>query len=200
MMPSFVARVERPDRGGEWISYLERRRDAAGQWVRPSASTAARLRCSLGRADRRRRLGGRADRRLAVRGSRLSERASSTRSAPCRRTNRRRSSPIWWGSAPTAATARAAAGRPSATGSRSSRITGARDLQRHRMLTCQWQRLSPDLGAGVPDEVREAGAGGNTSAPSKSRGQSTSAWPPPGCPTRRRTRSASATGSATCST
>ena len=29
-----------------------------------------------------------------------------------------------------------------------------RDLQRHRMLTCQWQRLGPDLGAGVPDEVR----------------------------------------------
>ena len=27
------------------------------------------------------------------------------------------------------------------------------------MLTCQWQRLSPDLGAGVPGEVREAGAG-----------------------------------------
>jgi hypothetical protein len=36
-----------------------------------------------------------------------------------------------------------------------------RDLQRHRMLTCQWQRLSPDLGAGVPGEVREAGAGGD---------------------------------------
>jgi hypothetical protein len=34
-----------------------------------------------------------------------------------------------------------------------------RDLQRHRMLTCQWQRLGPDLGAGVPDEVREAGVG-----------------------------------------
>ena len=27
------------------------------------------------------------------------------------------------------------------------------------MLTCQWQRLGPDLGAGVPEEVREAGAG-----------------------------------------
>ena len=27
------------------------------------------------------------------------------------------------------------------------------------MLTCQWQRLGPELGAGVPDEVREAGAG-----------------------------------------
>ncbi|MDQ3850015.1 MAG: FAD-dependent thymidylate synthase, partial [Actinomycetota bacterium] len=34
-----------------------------------------------------------------------------------------------------------------------------RDLQRHRMLTCQWQALTPDLGAGVPEEVDAAGAG-----------------------------------------
>ena len=34
-----------------------------------------------------------------------------------------------------------------------------RDLQRHRMLTCQWQGLTPDLGAGVPDEVDAAGCG-----------------------------------------
>jgi hypothetical protein len=34
-----------------------------------------------------------------------------------------------------------------------------RDLQRHRMLTCQWQALTPDLGAGVPEEVDLAGAG-----------------------------------------
>jgi hypothetical protein len=36
---------------------------------------------------------------------------------------------------------------------------GFRDLQRHRMLTCQWQRLGPHLGAAVPEEVRDAGAG-----------------------------------------
>ena len=36
---------------------------------------------------------------------------------------------------------------------------GFRDLQRHRMLTCQWQRLGPELGAGVPAEVVDAGAG-----------------------------------------
>ena len=68
VMPSFVARVERPDRGGEWVSYLERRREAAERWVarmgldRPEGS-----RCPLGRADRRRGLRGRPDRRLAVR-------------------------------------------------------------------------------------------------------------------------------------
>jgi hypothetical protein len=34
-----------------------------------------------------------------------------------------------------------------------------RDLQRHRMLTVQWQQLTPDLGAGVPGQVELAGAG-----------------------------------------
>src|SRR5204863_3964008 len=28
VMPSFVARVQRPDRGGEWIAYLEQREHA----------------------------------------------------------------------------------------------------------------------------------------------------------------------------
>ena len=31
-----------------------------------------------------------------------------------------------------------------------------RDLQRHRMLTCQWQKLGTELGADVPEEVEEA--------------------------------------------
>src|SRR5262249_24545777 len=33
VMPSFVSRVERPDRGGEWISYLSERRERTEQWV-----------------------------------------------------------------------------------------------------------------------------------------------------------------------
>jgi hypothetical protein len=32
-----------------------------------------------------------------------------------------------------------------------------RDLQRHRMLTVQWQPLAPYLGAGVPHELDDAG-------------------------------------------
>jgi hypothetical protein len=32
-----------------------------------------------------------------------------------------------------------------------------RDLQRHRLLTIQWQTLTPDLGAGVPEELGAAG-------------------------------------------
>ena len=34
-----------------------------------------------------------------------------------------------------------------------------RDLQRHRLLTCQWQRLGCELGADVPEEVEAAGFG-----------------------------------------
>jgi thymidylate synthase ThyX len=34
-----------------------------------------------------------------------------------------------------------------------------RDLQRHRLLTAQWQRLGCDLGAEVPEEVQDAGFG-----------------------------------------
>jgi hypothetical protein len=34
-----------------------------------------------------------------------------------------------------------------------------RDLQRHRLLTCQWQTLGCDLGADVPEEVEAAGFG-----------------------------------------
>src|SRR4029077_9112425 len=33
VMPSFVSRVERPDRGGEWASYLQARRAGTEQWV-----------------------------------------------------------------------------------------------------------------------------------------------------------------------
>jgi thymidylate synthase ThyX len=34
-----------------------------------------------------------------------------------------------------------------------------RDLQRHRLLTIHWQRLTPALGAAVPEEVEAAGEG-----------------------------------------
>ena len=51
VMPSFVARVERPDRGGEWIDYLEQR-------DRPPSAGPARLGLDRARGER-----GRAARR-----------------------------------------------------------------------------------------------------------------------------------------
>jgi thymidylate synthase ThyX len=161
VMPSFVARVERPERGGEWITYLERRRDAAERWVgrlgldRREGSDAP----SVELID----VDGSEEELIAAslfEASGLSERAilDTARSLPPdeqaeiiadlvgERPNRRHRPGRGW----------------EAVRYRFEIVSdygGFRDLQRHRMLTCQWQRLSPDLGAGVPDEVREAGAG-----------------------------------------
>ncbi|MGA9635115.1 MAG: FAD-dependent thymidylate synthase [Solirubrobacterales bacterium] len=161
VMPSFVARVERPDRGGEWVSYLEHRRDAAERWVarmgldRPEGSDAPAVELID--------VEGSEDELIAAslfESSATSERAilDRVRTLPPdeqaeiiadlvgERGNRRHRPGRGW----------------EAVRYRFEIVSdygGFRDLQRHRMLTCQWQRLSPDLGAGVPDEVREAGAG-----------------------------------------
>ena len=164
VMPSFVSRVERPDRGGEWISYLRaapRADRAAGS--RGSASTAAttattpprsswststapKRTCSPPACSSRPRA---PETEILARIDVLDrdERAELLAALVGERANRRH--------------------RPG-RGFEALRYRfeivsdyGAfRDLQRHRMLTCQWQRLGPDLGAGVPDEVREAGVGG----------------------------------------
>ena len=78
---------------------------------------------------------------------------------------------------------------------------GFRDMQRHRMLTCQWQSLGPDLGAGVPEEVVEAGAGDDyRRALEISRTEFERLEAAGHAPRPRPTPSASATGSATSST
>jgi thymidylate synthase ThyX len=161
VMPSFVARVERPNRGGEWISYLEQRRESAERWVArldldraevsdaPSVELidvdgsedeliAASLFESAGSSERTI-----LDR---VRALPPDEQAEIIAGLAGNRPNRRHRPGRGW----------------EAVRYRFEIISdygGFRDLQRHRMLTCQWQRLSPDLGAGIPDEVSEAGAG-----------------------------------------
>ena len=66
--------------------------------------------------------------------------------------------PSWSASAATAATGPAAASRRCRYRFEVVSDYGAfRDLQRHRMLTVQWQTLGPELGAGVPEELDEAG-------------------------------------------
>jgi thymidylate synthase ThyX len=162
VMPSFVARVERPDRGGEWISYLEQRRESAERWVArlgldrapdddPAPSVelidvdgseeeliAGSLFESARGSER-----GILDR---VRALPPDEQAEMIANLAGERANRRYRPGRGW----------------EAVRYRFEIVSdygGFRDLQRHRMLTCQWQRLGPDLGAGIPDEVREAGAG-----------------------------------------
>jgi thymidylate synthase ThyX len=162
VIPSFVARVERPDRGGDWVSHLRERREATERAVArlgldrrsgdgaPSVELvhvdgseddllAATLYESAGASESEIR--GRIGALDPI------ERAELIGELAGERRNRRHRPGRGW----------------EAIRYRFEIVSdygGFRDLQRHRMLTCQWQRLGPDLGAGVPDEVREAGAGG----------------------------------------
>jgi thymidylate synthase ThyX len=163
VVPSFVSRVDRPDRGGEWISYLEQRREQTERWVsrlgldrrdadddapavellHVDGSEEDLLASSLFESARV------AEPEILARIDVLDseERSQLLAALIGERANRRH--------------------RPG-RGFEALRYRfeivsdyGAfRDLQRHRMLTCQWQRLTPDLGAGIPEEVREAGVGG----------------------------------------
>jgi len=163
VMPSFVSRVERPDRGGEWVSYLEQRREATEGWV-------ARLgldRRSIGDDTPSVELvhvDGSEEDLLA---SCLFEAASTPETEIRGRIDvldREERAELLGALVGERGNRRHRPGRGfEALRYRFEIVSdyGAfRDLQRHRMLTCQWQRLGPELGAGVPDEVREAGAGG----------------------------------------
>jgi thymidylate synthase ThyX len=162
VMPSFVSRVDRPERGGEWISYLQTRRERTEEWV-------ARL-----GLDRR----GEADavpsvELLHVDGSEedllaacLFEQASAPETEVLARIDvldRTERAELLAAMIGDRANRRHRPGRGfEALRYRFEIVSdyGAfRDLQRHRLLTCQWQQLGPDLGAGVPDEVYEAGVG-----------------------------------------
>jgi thymidylate synthase ThyX len=162
VMPSFVSRVERPDRGGEWVSYLQQRRQATEGWVarlgldrRAAGDDAPSV--ELVHVD------GSEEDLLA---SCLFEAASTPETEIRARLDLLDSDEREELLAALVGERRNRRHRPG-RGFEALRYRfeivsdyGAfRDLQRHRMLTCQWQRLGPDLGAGVPDEVREAGAG-----------------------------------------
>jgi len=162
VMPSFVTRVERPDRGGEWIAYLEGRKQAAersaarlglhGEPAEESAKPSVQLVAVRGTeedllAAMLFEAAGVSEAELAkaVRVLPGDERAALIAELVGDRVNRRH--------------------RPGrgfeAVSYRFEVVSdyGAfRDLQRHRMLTVQWQPLGPDLGAGVPEELRDAGA------------------------------------------
>jgi thymidylate synthase ThyX len=161
VMPSFVARVERPDRGGAWRDYLARREQTGRRCAERLGLTGAgavegptvRLVQSFG--DEQQLLAAllfeaaSVDETVIVERLRSlgeAERAALLAELVGERTNRRH--------------------RPG-RGLEALRYRfeivsdyGAfRDLQRHRLLTAQWQRLTPDLGADVPSELDQAGVG-----------------------------------------
>ena len=161
VIPSFVARVERPDRGGEWIAYLRERRhrteravarlglDRRTEGDAPSVELtgvdggeaellAASLFESAGASE--------AVIRRRIEALDPLERAELIAELAGERRNRRHRPGRGW----------------EAVRYRFEIVSdygGFRDLQRHRLLTCQWQRLGPHLGAGIPEEVRDAGVG-----------------------------------------
>ena len=163
VMPSFVSRVDRPERGGEWISYLQARRERTEQWV-----------ARLGLDRRGDGEGAPSVELLHVDGSEedllaacLFEAAGAPETEILARIDvldRAERAELLAAMVGERANRRHRPGRGfEALRYRFEIVSdyGAfRDLQRHRLLTCQWQRLGPDLGAGVPDEVHEAGVGG----------------------------------------
>jgi thymidylate synthase ThyX len=162
IIPSFVVRVPRPDRGGRWVEFLQDRREAAAAAAErlglaepePAGAPSVRLvRAHGSEAELAAALlyeataVGEEEALNAVAALSSEERASLVRELVGTRENRRHRP-----------------GRGFETLTYRFEIVsdyGAfRDLQRHRLLTCQWQRLSPDLGADVPHELVAAGLGG----------------------------------------
>ena len=163
-IPSFVTRIERPERGGAWVDHLRERTAAGAAWAarlglseEPGAGGEAGPSVRLLRHDGEEddllaallfEASGVEERRARERVAALGadERVALLRDLVGARENRRH--------------------RPGrgfeAVRYRFEIVSdyGAfRDLQRHRMLTCQWQALTPRLGAEVPEEIELAGCG-----------------------------------------
>jgi thymidylate synthase ThyX len=159
VMPSFVVRVDRHDRGGRWVGYLRDRERRAAELAGRlglrerdhEAAPSVRLLRVEGSEDdivaaALLEQSTRSEREVAEAVERLSaeERAEAIARLAGGRENRRH--------------------RPGrgfeAVRYRFEVVSdyGAfRDLQRHRMLTVQWQPLTPDLGADIPHELEQAG-------------------------------------------
>lgn len=166
-MPSFVARVERPDRGGRWIEALRQR-------ARAEAGAAMRLGLTPAGHDE---AGGRVEAPtvtlLHVEGSEerlltallfeacgIEEQEIECRVAELSEATRAQTIAALVGER---ANRRHLPGRGfEALRYRFQIVSdyGAfRDLQRHRMLTVQWQPFGPHLGAETPQEIDAAGLG-----------------------------------------
>jgi thymidylate synthase ThyX len=165
VIPDFLTRLDRPDRGGAWVDYLRDTEQGLHEAAR-ELTDALRLDQALQQQDSVRLLEWDADAEDRILAAALyphtrlpadalndmvntlpqERRAELFRKAVGERGNRRH---------------RPGRGFEHATYSFEvvSDYGAFRDLQRHRMLTIQWQELTPALGYGVPREVDEAGLG-----------------------------------------
>ncbi len=192
VIPSFLQRVDRPDRGGAWSDYLAQTgRDSAAlvesllPRPRPAGRGAAvrARRSALGHPGRLRsgRRGQGHHRHLQP--PHRGDRGAGGRrgwAGSGRRSNARCYAPMW------------VSGRTGVTGpGRAFERTGYRfdvvtdygafrDLQRHRMLTIEWQPLGTSLGYDVPDVVdRRRGVGALRRRPSSDPASCARRWRPP---------------------
>jgi thymidylate synthase ThyX len=163
VVPVFVQRVERPDRGGVFVDYLRGSRREARNLVqalvsasdrRPPAAPEVNLTSFDPEGETRVaasilfELSGLSDEEASAASATLSasQRTDLIATYAGARGNRRH--------------------RPGRAFERTSyrfeivADYGAfRDLQRHRLLTLEWQRLTPDLGFDLPPEIEAIGAG-----------------------------------------
>ena len=160
VMPSFVARVDRPDRGGQWIGYLQSRAEAGARWARrlgleEDAAAAAGPSVRLTHVD------GDEDDLLVA----LMFEASATSEDAIRRSLE---------GLPDAQRAQLLSDLIGERANRRHRpgrgfealryrfeivadYGAFRDLQRHRMLSMEWQPLGISLGYDMPELVVDAG-------------------------------------------
>jgi thymidylate synthase ThyX len=162
IIPSFVARVPREDRGGRWIEFLRERREAGD-------SAAARLGLDAGAAEQ-----GASVRLLRAHGTEEELLAALVFESAA--VSEAEALPVVAALSPDARAAllRELVGERENRRHRPGRgfetlryrfevvsdYGAFRDLQRHRLLTCQWQPLTPALGADLPHEVAAAGLAG----------------------------------------
>ena len=163
VIPSFLKRVDLPDRGDEVGAYAadirDRLEDLAEGWFPPDEGVAGAPMVDLTDFDPDAEVKlvasalypvtNRSDREVEsrVRSMTVEERLTVLRAMVGERTNRRHRPGR-------------ALERPSYRFDVLSDYGAFRDLQRHRMMTIDWQRLSPDHGYVLPPEVDEAGVGG----------------------------------------
>ena len=163
VIPSFVQRVEKPDRGGRWIDYLQSLKSSSAEWAgklgvgepQSDVETGPYVRLLSHEGD---------ERRLAT--ALLFEQAAVSESDTASAVDRLSGEDLARLLSDLVGDRENRRHRPG-RGYEALRYRfeivsdyGAfRDLQRHRMLTCQWQTLSPDLGAEVPAELDSAGVG-----------------------------------------
>lgn len=159
VIPSFVSRVERPDRGGEWIGFLRARQQRAVDTAKKygldgqQEETGPLVRLLSHEGEENDILAAllfeasneSEDRiREELEGLSTKDREALMPHLVGPRTNRRH--------------------RPGRGFERVryrfeiiSDYAAFRDMQRHRLLTPQWQALTPDLGAHMPEEIELAG-------------------------------------------